>query len=56
MIDHQFILFGMKKKTKGPCMGAHVLIILLNKLGKEIKCEVCAAIYRCFATDKTNNT
>ena len=26
-------------------MSAHVLLILSNKLGKEIKCEACQAFY-----------
>ena len=26
-------------------MSAHVLLNLLNELGKEIKCEACRAIY-----------
>ena len=26
-------------------MSAHFLLILLNKLGKEIKCEACQAFY-----------
>ena len=36
-------------------MSAHVLINLLNKLGKEIKCEACRAFYRFFATSLINS-
>ena len=31
-------------------MSAHVLLNLLNELGKEIKSETCRAFYRFFAT------
>ena len=31
-------------------MSAHVLLNLLNELGKEIKCEACRAFYLFFAT------
>ena len=31
-------------------MSAHVLLNLLSKLGKEIKCEACRAFYLFFAT------
>ena len=31
-------------------MSAHVLLNLLNELGKEIKCEACRAFYLVFAT------
>ena len=31
-------------------MSAHVLLNLLNELGKAIKCEACRAFYRFFAT------
>ena len=39
-------------------MSAHVLLNLLNELGKVIKCEACRAFYRFFATSliKFNNT
>ena len=30
-------------------MSAHVLLNLLNELGKEIKCEACQAVYCFFA-------
>ena len=30
-------------------MSAHVLLNLLNELGKEIKCEACRAFYLFFA-------
>ena len=32
-------------------MSAHVLLYLLNKLGKEIKCEACRAFFHLFATN-----
>ena len=36
-------------------MSAHVLLNLLNKLGKkEIKCEACRVFYRFFATSLIN--
>ena len=31
-------------------MSGHVLLNLLNKLGKEIECEACQAFYFFFAT------
>ena len=31
-------------------MSTHVLLNLLNELGKEIKCEACRAFYLFFAT------
>ena len=34
-------------------MSAHVLLILLNELGKVIKCEACRAFYLFFATSNT---
>ena len=39
-------------------MSAHVLLNLLNELGKEIKYEACRAFYLFFATrlNKFNNT
>ena len=36
-------------------MSAHVLLNLLNKLGKEIKCEACRAFYLFFATSLINS-
>ena len=35
-------------------MSAHVLLNLLNELGKEIKCEGCGAFYFFFATSLIN--
>ena len=39
-------------------MSAHVLLNLINELGKEIKCEDCRAFYLFFAMilNKFNNT
>ena len=37
-------------------MSAHVLLNLLNELGKEIKCEACRAFYLFFATSLINST
>ena len=31
-------------------MSAHVLLNLINELGKEIKCEACQSFYLFFAT------
>ena len=36
-------------------MSAHVLLNLLNKLGKEIKCEASRAFYLFFATSLINS-
>ena len=37
-------------------MSAHVLLNLLNELGKRDKCEPCRTFYRFFATSKFNYT
>ena len=37
-------------------MSAHLLLNLLNELGKEKKCEACRAFYRFFATSLINST
>ena len=39
---------------RGSYMSAHVLLNLLNELGKEIKCEACQAFYLFFATSLIN--
>ena len=36
-------------------MSAHVLLNLLNELGKKIKCEDCRAFYLFFATSLMNS-
>ena len=36
-------------------MSAHVLLNLLNELGKEIKCETCRAFYLFFTTSLINS-
>ena len=36
-------------------MSAYVLLTLLNKLGKEIKCEACRAFYFFFETSLINS-
>ena len=36
-------------------MSAHVLLDLLNELGKEIKCEACRVFYLFFATSLMNS-
>ena len=36
-------------------MSAHVLLILLNELGKRDKCEACRAFYLFFATSLINS-
>ena len=36
-------------------MSAHLLLNLLNELGKGIKCEVCQAFYRFFAKSFINS-
>ena len=40
---------------RGSFMNAHILLNLLNKLGKEIKCEACRAFYLFFATSLINS-
>ena len=39
-------------------MSAHVLLKILNKLGKKIKCKACRAFYLFFCNEfnKSNNT
>ena len=38
-------------------MSAHILLIILNDLGKVIKCEACRAFYRfCQELNKFNKT
>ena len=37
-------------------MSAHVLLNLLNKLGKEIKCKACQAFYLFFTKSLINST
>ena len=42
--------------NRGSYMSAHVLLNLLNELGKkEIKCEACRAFYLFFATSLINS-
>ena len=36
-------------------MSVHVLLNLLNELGKVIKCEACRAFYHFFATSLINS-
>ena len=43
------------KIYRGSYMSAHVLLNLLNELGKEIKCEACRAFYLFFATNLINS-
>ena len=43
------------KVYRGSYMSAHVLLNLLNELGKEIKCEACTAFYLFFATSLINS-
>ena len=40
---------------RGSYMSAHVLLNLLNDLGKVIKCEACRAFYHFFATSLINS-
>ena len=40
---------------RGSYTSAHVLLNLLNELGKEIKCESCRAFYLFFATSLINS-
>ena len=40
---------------RGSYMSAHVLLNLLNELGKVIKCEACRAFYLFFATSLINS-
>ena len=41
--------------NRGSYMSAHVLLNLLNELGKEIKCDACRAFYLFFATSSINS-
>ena len=43
------------KLYRGSYMSAHVLLNLINELGKEIKCEACRAFYLFFATSLINS-
>ena len=43
------------KIHRGSYMSAHVLLNLLNELGKRIKCEACRAFYLFFATSLINS-
>ena len=43
-------LFHQTKIYRGSYMSDHVLLNLLNELGKEIKCGACRAFYLFFAT------
>ena len=36
-------------------MSAHVLLYILNELGKKIKCEACRIFYLFFATSLINS-
>ena len=36
-------------------MNAHVLLKLLNELGKRVKCEACQAFYLFFTTSLINS-
>ena len=36
-------------------MSAHVLLNLLNELGKVVKCEACRAFYHIFAASLINS-
>ena len=40
---------------RGSYMSAHVLLNLLNELGKSDKCKACRTIYRFFATNLINS-
>ena len=40
---------------RGSNMSAHVLLNLLNELGKRDKCEACRAFYLFFATSLINS-
>ena len=42
-------------RNKGSYMSAHVLLNLLNELGKKIKCEACRAFYLFFAMSLINS-
>ena len=44
-----------KKIYRGSYMSAHVLLNLLNELGKRVKCEACRAFYLFFATSLINS-
>ena len=48
--EDRFSLIDVYLIHRGSNMSAHILLNLLNKLGKEIKCEACQAFFLIFAT------
>ena len=48
-------LYSTQCGNRGSYVSAHVLLILLNELGKEIKCEACRAYYLFFAMSLINS-
>ena len=58
VFSRQFLYRSRKMKVvmlyRVSYMSAYDLLNLLNKLGKEIKCEACRAIYLFFATSLIN--
>ena len=51
----EMVLIALYILNRGSYMSAHVLLNLLNELGKEIKCETCRAFYLFFATSLINS-
>ena len=54
-VDHEFSETYGCHLYRGSYMSAHVLLNLLNELGKKIKCEACQAFYLFFATSLINS-
>ena len=55
---HRFLLFVVisthYSRYKGSYISVHVILNLLNELGKSIKCEACRAFYLFSATSLIN--
>ena len=52
--NHTMTSYFLLVRNRGSYMSAHVLLNLLNKLGKEIKCEACR-FYLFFAAILVNS-
>ena len=49
------VSISFNNRNRGSYMSAHVLLNLLNELGKEIKCEACRAFYLFFRNEFNNS-
>ena len=59
MFDRQYVMYvtltQLRSIYRGSYMSAHVLLNLLNELGKRDKCEACRAFCPYFATILINS-